>query len=440
MRRRGFLSLSAGLLPLWACRHAPSLQTSKCPDPLQADAPTSGEHAVSAAPPPARGTPSFTELAGYCDGVAPADALEFAARLSAVQNELGRRQLAGIILEPGTSMLYLFGVRWGQSERPFLVFVPQTGQPTWTSPAFEQRTAREQLGEQAKLVVWHEHESAYAALAEAVAAPRKARLAADTAMRGFVLDGLQQAFGRQRVVVDDAVGTCRIIKTPTELARLRRANEATKAALAAAAVHLRPGMREREFAEIVTRAQTAAGLDHIWALVLFGSNASFPHGTRNEQALAKGDLVLVDTGGSLQGYASDLTRTWAIGQPAPDLQRAWDIVHDAQSVALEHLLMGQPCAKAEAAAREVITRGGWGSEYEHFTHRLGHGIGLEVHEHPYLVRGNETILQPGMVMSNEPGIYVAGKFGVRIEDIVAITTGQPEVFGPRAVSLAQPFG
>jgi Xaa-Pro dipeptidase len=434
MRRRHFLSLTAGLLPVWACHHstgAGSLPPSKGLAPAEWDLSASRQR-VSA--------PSFTELAGYCDTASAPDAAEFATHLSALQRELERRQFAGIVLEPGANMQYLFGVRWGQSERPFLVFVPQVGQPTWASPAFEQRTAREQLGEQTKIEVWHEHESAYAVLAESVGVPATARIALDAGMRGFVLDGLQRAFGAARMVVDDPVASCRTIKSPAELARLRCANEATKAAVAAAAEHLRPGMREREFAELVKDAQTAAGLEHVWALVLFGSNASFPHGTRNEHPLIEGELVLVDTGGFLHGYASDISRTWALGQPAEELRRAWQSVHDAQSFALEHLVSGRPCSAAEGAARDSITRAGWGSGYEFFTHRLGHGIGLEVHEHPYLVRGNETLLQPGMVMSNEPGIYVAGKFGVRIEDIVAITSGEPEVFGARATSLVQPFG
>ena len=178
-------------------------------------------------------------------------------------------------------------------------------------------------------------------------------------------------------------------------------------------------------------AQKAAGLTDVWVLALFGPAASFPHGTHEDRALRPGDVVLVDTGGSLHGYRSDITRTWVLGEPSRDVLRAWDTVAAAQAAALAKMAPGVACAEVDAAARAVIAQAGYGTAhgYEAFTHRLGHGIGLQVHEPPYLVTDNDLRLQPGMTMSNEPGIYLPGRFGIRIEDIVAITSSGAEVFG-----------
>jgi Xaa-Pro dipeptidase len=231
-----------------------------------------------------------------------------------------------------------------------------------------------------------------------------------------------------------------MIKSERELARLRRVNEATKAAVRLAAQYVEPGMTEDAIATLVREAQAAAGLSQIWVLALTGPNAAFPHGTRNGRPLESGDLILVDTGGALHGYRSDITRTWAVGTPSDAQRKAWDTVLAAQEAALAALKPGVACADVDAAARGVIEEAGYGAGYDKFTHRLGHGIGLQVHEEPYLVRGNRLALAPGMTFSNEPGIYVPGSLGVRLEDIVAVTADGAEVFGPRPRSLDDPFG
>ena len=240
-----------------------------------------------------------------------------------------------------------------------------------------------------------------------------------------------------------AIEGCRRIKSPAELALLRRANEATKAALALAARFARAGMTEAELADQVRAAQTRAGLENVWVLVLFGQNAAYPHGTPQGRTLAEGDSILVDTGGFLHGYASDITRTWAYPDPGAidePRRRAWSVVHAAQAAALGQIRAGVRCGEVDAAARRVIAEAGFDPDYGEFTHRLGHGIGMEVHEAPYLVRASERRLEVGNTMSNEPGLYLPGRFGIRLEDIVAVGEDGPEVFGPRAESLERPFG
>ncbi|MEM9461024.1 MAG: Xaa-Pro peptidase family protein [Myxococcota bacterium] len=380
----------------------------------------------------------FARLDGFCDGIAPPDGAERAGHRERLQRALYDGGHDALVIEPGATLQYLSGVRWGLSERPFLMVLPRRGEPVWVVPAFEERTAREQTGDTA-IVVWQEHQSPYAQLAAILTERGLARrpVAVEPQMRHFVVQGLREVLGAGRVVDGAAwVQAQRMRKQPAELARLRRANEATKAALRQVAAHaVRLGMRQSTLAQQVRLAQQRAGLTDVWALVLFGPNAAFPHGTADDRTLAEGDLVLVDTGGSLHGYRSDITRTWAPSSVSADVRRAWSVVAQAQRAALEQIRPGVPCGAIDAAARAVIEQAGFGADYQRFTHRLGHGIGLEVHEHPYLVKDAVRVLEPGMTMSNEPGIYVPDRFGVRIEDIVAVTDDGHEIFGPLVEGL-----
>jgi len=385
----------------------------------------------------------WAALDGFCDGIDPPDDRERQQHRQQLQKVLFDTGHDALVVEPGATLQYLGGVRWGRSERPFLLVVPRDGDPWWVVPAFEERKAREQLGE-ARVRVWQEHEDPYARVDEVLREQglTERAVAVDEQLRHFVVQGLRDAMGEGRVVDGSAlVQAQRMRKRPAELGRLRRANEATKAALRlVAAEGIRPGMRQSELAVAIRAAQLRAGLTDVWVLALFGPNAAFPHGTAQDRALAEDDLVLVDTGGSLHGYRSDITRTWAPGTVAPRAQQAWSVVASAQRAALDRIRPGVTCGEVDAAARAVIESAGFGSDYERFTHRLGHGIGLEVHEHPYLVRDATQVLEPGMTMSDEPGIYEPGRFGIRIEDIVAVTEDGHEVFGPMVDGLEAPFG
>ncbi len=343
-----------------------------------------------------------------------------------------------LLVEAGASLEYFAGVAWHRSERPLIMVLPVDGPPTFVGPAFEQHTLRERTGD-ARLRLWAEHESPYARVGEVLAEGGAVKVAVEPWTRMFVLEGLRRDVPKASFVDGgELVRACREIKSPAELALLRRANEASKAALRHAATQVRAGMLEAELAALVDQAQSEAGLTGNWALVLFGANAAFPHGTRGERRLVRGELVLVDCGGALHGYQSDVTRTWAFGQVPAEARGAWDTVLRAQSSALAQIRPGAACGAVDAAARAVIRAAGYADE--HFVHRLGHGIGLETHEDPYFVRDNPVLLAPGMTLSNEPGIYMHGQLGVRLEDIVAVTATGAEVFGPRARSLDEPFG
>lgn len=388
---------------------------------------------VNRTAPPDTTVAEFPELHGACNGIAAPDAAEWTAHRTGVQAAMRSADVDALVVEPGAGMTYLSGVAWGRSERPFVLVLPREGDPIVVCPAFEERTAKERVGA-LPLVLWREHEDPFATLASAVRARLGARgslrLAIEPATRRFVAAGVANAIARAVVVDVDVLGATRMRKRDAELVRLRRANEATKRALAAVAARIRIGVDQASIAAWTEQALLAAGMTEPWALALVGPNASFPHGTAQSRAVAAGDAVLIDTGASLFGYRSDITRTFVVGDVPEPVGKAWTTVARAQQAAFAVLRPGARCGDADAAAREVMRDAGYGADDRYFTHRLGHGIGLEVHEPPYLVGRSEVVLDVGMTMSNEPGLYVPGAFGIRLEDIVAITKDGADVFGP----------
>jgi Xaa-Pro dipeptidase len=372
---------------------------------------------------------AFAELQGLCDGVPAPDAAEWAEHRAAVRARLVELDLAALVLEPGPNMSYVGGPAWGRSERPFLLVLPREGPPVVLCPAFEERTVRERVADH-ELLLWREHEDPFARAGSVLAGLHGQRIAVDPTMRQFVAAGLERAWPTARWVREDvAVGPCRVIKRPAELARLRTANVATQRAIAAVRQRVVVGTPQPQIQAWVEQALRRAGLEDPWVLALVGPAASFPHGTAEAREVHPGDAVLIDTGGSLHGYRSDITRTFVVGDPSAALRRAWDTVAAAQRAALAAIRPGVTTGAIDAVARAVMAEAGYGGEDRYFTHRLGHGIGLEVHEPPYLAGGWPTVLAPGMTMSDEPGIYVAGEFGVRLEDIVVVTADGADVFG-----------
>ena len=438
----GGLGASVGALGLLGCGKRGDCEAAA---PFEAASATETASATEVSGDPAG---AFASLAGFCADAEPISTREYEARIERVRAHLAEAGQAALIVEAGVDMRYLGGPRWGLSERPLLLMIPRAGEPTLVGPSFERGTLEARSGPLRFAVrSWDEHEDPYA-LAHGVLVDAGLGagegVAVAPATRSFVVEGLRAAAPTRGFDAGaEAIERCRRVKSPAELALLRRANEATKAAITLAAGQARAGMREREFADLVRQAQQAAGLDNIWVLPLFGPNAAFPHGTPEGRELAEGDLILVDTGGFLHGYASDITRTFGFPEPSridEERRRAWSVVHEAQSAALAAIRPGAACAEADAAAREVVASAGFDGDYGHFSHRLGHGIGMQVHEPPYLVRDAAHRLEPGNTMSNEPGLYLPGAYGIRLEDIVAVTEDGAEVFGPRAASLDAPFG
>jgi Xaa-Pro dipeptidase len=231
---------------------------------------------------------------------------------------------------------------------------------------------------------------------------------------------------------------CRMIKSPAELALMRLACSVTMQAYEAAWKSVREGMTQREFSDLIGAAYQALGFPG-FASVQVDKFSALPHGSVQPQKIREGSIVLIDDGCHVQGYQSDISRTMVLGKPTDKMRKVFDIVHKAQSAALAAARPGIACQQIDAAARKVITDAGYGPDYKYFTHRVGHGMGMDIHEWPYLVRGNTQPLAPHMTFSDEPGIYIRGEFGVRLEDDMHITESGAELFTPQSLSLEQPF-
>ncbi|HTF91030.1 MAG TPA: Xaa-Pro peptidase family protein [Planctomycetota bacterium] len=386
----------------------------------------------------------LADLRDQSANVSPISEPERAQRRIRLGAALARAGFQALICEGGATMTWLSGVSWGHSERVFALVVFADGTHAWICPAFEADKARLRIDGEGRpggpIATWNEHEYAFAPLAALLRENRVERAAVDPQARFFIADCLGGEFGRERVHSGAGViAGLRMVKEARELALLRKANELTKQAIAAAAKHIHTGQSSAEIAALITRAEERVGLDSPWNLSLPGAAAAYPHGETANQKLEAGDLLLVDTGGTLHGYQSDITRTWAPdGAPRARELRAWHSVRSAQSKAFDAIRPGAECRSIDRAARESIAADGWGSGYAALTHRLGHGIGVEGHEDPYFDGNNTVALRAGMTLSNEPGIYVLGEFGVRIEDIVAVTDNGAEVFGPWQQSALAP--
>ncbi|MEX1025996.1 MAG: Xaa-Pro peptidase family protein [Planctomycetota bacterium] len=358
---------------------------------------------------------------------------ERAARLERLRAEMQRQDLDAVVLEPGASLQYLSAVRWGRSERLFALVVLADDDPFWVVPAFEAPRAEAAIatgGPAGELLAWHEHEYAFAPLAQRLVQRGARRVAVDHQARVFVLDGLARTGALEVGSAASVLTALRGQKDEHEVRLLRLANELTQQALGEVATWLEPGLTDREVGDLVRRAQERLGLTDVWVLSLFDEGAALPHGRASGRVLEPGSKILIDTGGGLHGYQSDNTRTWIFeGSPDAEFQRAWDLVRRAQAAAFDAIRPGVPCREVDRAARAVIDAGGFGSGYEAFAHRLGHGIGLEGHEAPNFDGGSGVLLEPGMTFSDEPGIYLPGRFGIRIEDCVVVTEDGADHFG-----------
>ncbi len=377
----------------------------------------------------------FSDLVDQSGRWRPISAQEKGARLERLGQILDEHDVEALLIEPGSTLSYLSDVGWGRSERLFALIVLADGSCFWISPAFEAPRAERRIaaaaGPAGPVVTWDEHEYAWQPLAAALHERGVTRLAIEPQARAFVAQRMAEAFGAERVLPGWSIARAlRGRKEPRELELMRAASELTQQAIAAVSERLRPGLTDREFGAWIRAAQRRLGLENTWVLPLLGENAAYPHGEPEGRVLEKGTVILVDTGGALHGYQSDITRTWVFGgPPGLEVERAWNTVRSAQRSAFERMAPGIPAREIDGAARAVIEGAGYGSGYAAFSHRLGHGIGLEGHEEPYLDGGNALLLEPGMTFSDEPGIYLPGRFGIRLEDIVAVTETGADHFG-----------
>ena len=391
--------------------------------------------------------PAFANLKPLGSRVRPITPEEYRARIEIAQKLMNEAQpkFDALFLAPGTGLYYFSGIRWWPSERLLALIIPRSGEPLIVVPGFEEGRMRERLKFPAEVRVWQEDESPTKIAAAALAdrGVRTGRVGIDETTYFTFYDHFRAAAPGLECVSADAVTiSCRGTKSAHELELMRLACEATFDVFRATFASLKVGISQDEINRLIEAGFVKMGLRG-GALVLIGASAALPHGTIKPTTLKEGDVVLVDGGTSVEGYDSDVTRTGVvIGKPSEKVARVYEIVRKAQDAALGAARAGRLSGTVDDAARAVITSAGFGPDYKYFTHRLGHGIGLDGHEHPYLVRGSKTVLAPGMTFSNEPGIYVPGEFGVRCEDDMAIAgDGPAQLLTPGfQVSLEKPLG
>jgi Xaa-Pro dipeptidase len=352
--------------------------------------------------------------------------------------------MSAIVLEPGTSMSYFVNVRWGLSERPFLLVIPAKGELAYVAPAFEEMRAREITKFTNDVRVWQEDEDWGQVLASILKDRGVAtgRVGLEERVRFFIADGLQKASPQAKFVLGTPVTAgCRMIKSPTEIALMQRANDITIEAYKAAFATLAEGMTQFEFQSNVRAAFDALGAPGGSAGAQFGKYSAFPHGSIQPQKLVPGDVVLVDGGCNIEGYQSDITRTTVFGKPSKRQIDVWNLEKAAQAAAFTAAQVGATCESVDAAARKVITDAGFGPDYKvpGLPHRTGHGIGMDGHEWTNFVRGNKTRLAPGMCFSDEPMVAIYGEFGIRLEDCLYITDKGPKFFTEPSPAIDRPF-
>jgi Xaa-Pro dipeptidase len=353
--------------------------------------------------------------------------------------------IAAFLVEAGTSLEYFTGIRWWRSERTTAALIPARGQTVVVTPFFEVPSVKESLKIEADIRPWHEDQSPFDLIARWLGDFPKAqgRLAVEATTRYFIIDHVKNAGGLGRDVVsgEQLVNACRMIKSPAELALLQAASDVTIAAIKHVHANIKAGMTGPEITKILYGATEALGGKNPFALVLLNEASAYPHGTEKPQTIREGSVVLIDTGCSVHGYTSDISRTWVHGEPTRRQREVWDTVKRGQEIVLETAKIDIPVGDIDVAVRDYYEGRGWAKNYglPGTSHRTGHGIGMDGHEPPNLMRADRTPLQAGMCFSDEPGIYIPGEFGVRMEDCWHMTEKEPRLFTPLAKSIDDPI-
>lgn len=355
--------------------------------------------------------------------------------------------LDAIVLMEGTSLRYFTGIRWWGGERTFAFVLPAKGAGFYVCPAFEEGRAREQManapdGGQADVRIWQEDENPYQRIAQGLSDRGIAtgRVGIEETIRFVFSEGIRKAAPQAMLTSATPVtAECRMIKSAHEIALMRLASQVTLTVYQAVYESLHEGMTQRDASNLIDLAYGRVGFPGE-ASVMVGEYSAFPHGSTTPQVIREGSIIMVDDGCTVEGYQSDITRTFVLGKASDKMKSVFEVVHRAQAAALAAAKPGAECGSVDAAARKVITDAGFGPDYKYFTHRLGHGLGMDGHEWPYLVRGNPTKLQANITTSNEPGIYIRGEFGIRLEDDMHIIDEGAELLTPQSPSLEEPFG
>ena len=406
----------------------------------------SGAASVTASLPLAALSASATEhLEDMTTDAVPIDVDERLARVARAQRLMREQDLDALILEAGSALIYFTGVRWWRSERYTGAVIPRAGEIAFVTPYFEEPSVRESMTFGDDVRTWHEHENPFDLVAGILhdRGLRSGRIGIEETVRHFIVDGIQRAAPKFDVISGKEIARgCRMYKSAAELALMQKANDVTMAAYRHVHANLDRNMLPGDISALMNSATRALGGQPQFASVLLNEASAYPHGTRQTQQLKEGGIILMDCGCAVHDYESDISRTWVFGESTVKQRDVWNTVKRGQELALETALVGTPAGKVDDVVRAYYESNGYGPDYRTpgLSHRLGHGIGMDGHEPVNFVRGETTPLAPGMCFSNEPGIYIFGEFGVRLEDCLYITGDGPELFSELSPSIDQPFG
>lgn len=376
-------------------------------------------------------------------GAAPISRQERLTRIAKAQRLMQASGLAALLIEPGSTMIYFSGVDWWRSERPTVLLLPADGDPVFATPAFEESRLSDLLQIPAKIRIWQEHEDPFAVLGGWLDDLKISggKIAVEDTVRFFISDGLAQARPTAQLTGGaSVVNGCRMIKSPAELALMQQATDITIAAYRAVGAQIAAGMSSSDITGLMLDALRERGAERPSGDAMVGEGSSYPHGGRPE-VVKEGSVVLMDFGSTVQGYYADVSRTMVFGEPDARQRLVWNQVRQGQQIAFEAARVGATAGSVDDAVRRYYEKLGYGPGYAApgLTHRTGHGIGLDIHEPINLVHGEATRLAPGMCFSNEPGIYIPGLYGVRVEDCFYITENGPAWFSTPPSRIERPF-
>ncbi len=388
--------------------------------------------------------PDLSALQDMTRGARPIGPEERKSRVARAQSLMRANGIGAVLIEPGSSLIYFTGVRWSRSERLTCVVIPAEGEPCIFTPFFEEASVRESLAIAAEVRVWQEDENPLKLVAGFL---RERKLAArpigiEETDRYFIVEGLQRALPSARIVTaNPVVRGCRMIKTAPEIALMQLASDVTLAAYRWTHRRIEAGMTPSDIEALMSAATRKLGGSNEWNLVLLGEAAAYPHGSGKPQKLVPGEVVLMDCGCGVHGYQSDISRSFVYGEASAEQRKVWNHVARGQQIAFAAARLGAPAGSVDDAVRSYYVSQGYGPDYKlpGLSHRTGHGIGMDGHEPVNLVRGERTPLASGMCFSNEPGIYIPGSFGIRLEDCFHMTESGPAWFTVPPKSIDAPF-
>lgn len=394
---------------------------------------------------PLKSVMSEVELNDITKDIVPISPEERIQRIQKAQALMKQHNIAALVIEPGAAMDYFTGIQWWRSERLVCVVIPQNSEIAVVCPVFEEPSIRETLLVGKDVRVWQEDENPFKQVAALLEdrGIKTGNIGFEESVRYFVVKGIQKSLPKMaQVSAEPVTRACRMFKSLNELRLLHKANEVTLAAYHYVFARLREGMTQAQVIALMKQAQIQLGGKNPWALALFDEASAFPHGTKQQHVLRKGSLVLMDSGCTVAGYRSDISRTFVFGEPTPLQEMVWKTARKGQSIVMENAKVGVAIGRLDDAVRAFYNKSGYGPDYQlpGLSHRTGHGIGMDIHESVHVVRGESTPLQKGMCFSNEPGIYLPGQFGVRVEDCCYMGEAKAHWFTVPPDTLDKPLG